>query len=65
MVVNTATGNADDGIDVQSAATTLTQNTANANDDLGIEALPGVTDGGGNMASGNGNALQCTNVFCK
>ena len=62
---NRASENADDGIDVDSAATTLTANTANRNDDLGIEAVPGVTDGGGNKASGNGNPLQCTNVFCK
>jgi hypothetical protein len=32
--------------------------------DLGIEAVAGVTDGGGNKVSGNGNPLQCTNVFC-
>ena len=47
------------------ASTTLTQNTANANRDVGIEAVPRVTDGGGNKASGNGNQLQCTNVICK
>jgi hypothetical protein len=35
------------------------------NADLGIEAVPGVIDGGGNKASGNGNPLQCSNVFCK
>jgi hypothetical protein len=61
---NFAEGAGDDGFDVESGATTLTKNTANHNDDLGIEALPGVTDGGGNKASGNGNPLQCTNVFC-
>jgi parallel beta-helix repeat protein len=55
----------DDGIGVESASTTLTRNTANANHDLGIEAIPGITDGGGNKASGNGNPLQCTNVFCR
>ena len=31
---------------------------------LGIEAVAGVTDGGGNKAAGNGNPLQCTNVRC-
>jgi large repetitive protein len=61
---NTATGAGDDGIDVDSVATTLTRNRAYRNDDLGIEAVPGVTDGGGNKAAGNGNPLQCTNVFC-
>jgi parallel beta-helix repeat protein len=63
---NTASHNGDDGIDVESPATTLSRNTANRNHDLGIEAVPGVADGGGrNRASGNGNPLQCTNVFCK
>jgi large repetitive protein len=61
---NRASENTDDGIDVDSSATTLTANTANDNHDLGIEAVPGVTDGGGNKARGNGNPLQCTNVFC-
>ena len=32
--------------------TTITRNTANVNADLGIEAVPGVTDGGGNKANG-------------
>ena len=34
------------------------------NGDLGIEAVFGVTDGGGNKAFGNGNPLQCTNITC-
>jgi hypothetical protein len=55
----------DDGIDVDSAATTLIGNHAVRNGDLGIEAVVGVTDGGGNKASGNGNPAQCTNVACK
>lgn len=62
---NLAVGAADDGIDVDNSTTSLTRNTANHNHDLGIEAVPGVTDGGGNKAGGNGNPLQCTNVFCK
>ena len=62
---NTARENTDDGLDVESATTTLSKNTANENHDLGIEAVPGVTDGGGNRASGNGNPLQCSNVFCR
>jgi len=62
---NFTDGAGDDGIDVDSASTTLTKNRASHNDDLGIEAVAGVTDGGGNMAGGNGNPLQCTNVFCK
>jgi len=61
---NTAIGAGDDGIDVDNAATTLTHNVAVQNGDLGIEAVPGVTDGGGNNAAGNGNPAQCTNVAC-
>jgi parallel beta-helix repeat protein len=61
---NLAINNGDDGIDVENPATTLTMNIANQNQDLGIEAVPGVIDGGGNRAAGNGNPLQCTNVLC-
>ena len=61
---NSATQNGDDGIDVRSAATTISRNTASLNVDLGIEAVAGVTDGGGNVAFGNGNPLQCTGVVC-
>lgn len=61
---NDADGNGDDGIDVRSAATTITRNGADRNADLGIDAVAGVTDGGGNHASGNGNPLQCVNVAC-
>ncbi len=61
---NVATGSGDDGFDIRRPAATLTANTANDNFDLGIDAVPGVIDGGGNTASGNGNPLQCTNVFC-
>jgi parallel beta-helix repeat protein len=56
---------AGDGIDVREAATTITKNTANDNGKYGIEAVPGVIDGGGNKASGNGNPLQCLYVECK
>jgi large repetitive protein len=62
---NIAIGAGDDGIDVESPTTTLTRNVANRNRDLGIEAVPGVIDGGGNKAKGNGNPLQCRNVDCK
>jgi parallel beta-helix repeat protein len=62
---NHAVGAKDDGFDVDSPATTLTQNHAVHNGDLGIEAVFGVTDGGGNKASGNGNPAQCLNVVCK
>jgi parallel beta-helix repeat protein len=62
---NTANGNGYDGIHLDAAGTTVTRNTANDNLDLGIEAVPGVIDGGGNTANGNGNPAQCVNVLCK
>ena len=61
---NTAHQNTDDGIDIQSTDATVRQNTANRNADLGIEVAAGVTDGGGNKASGNANPLQCVNITC-
>ena len=54
---NVALTNTDDGIDVERAGTKLTGNRADNNDDLGIEAVPGVR-GSGNTATGNGNPLQ-------
>jgi nitrous oxidase accessory protein NosD len=62
---NAANGNGDDGIHVEAAGTTITRNIADDNVDLGIEAAPGVIDGGGNSASGNGNPAQCLHVLCK
>jgi len=64
MQRNVSTGSGDDGFDIRSVATTLTSNVAVRNGDLGVEALPGVIDGGGNKASGNGNPLQCTGITC-
>jgi parallel beta-helix repeat protein len=61
---NVAIGAGDDGIDVDNAAATATRNLAFRNGDLGIEAVPGVTDGGGNHAAANGNPAECTNVAC-
>jgi hypothetical protein len=62
---NHAARNGDDGVDVNDPGNTLAANTADDNGDLGIEAVAGVIDGGGNRASGNGNPLQCLNVFCR
>jgi parallel beta-helix repeat protein len=61
---NRSDRNSDDGIDVDHPATTLTKNSANKNGDLGIEAVAGVKDGGGNTARGNGNPAQCVNISC-
>jgi large repetitive protein len=55
----------DDGIDVRPASATLTSNRASHNHDLGITAADGVSDGGGNRASGNGDSRQCLNVRCR
>jgi large repetitive protein len=60
---NLAVRAGDDGI--QSAAGVLTSNSAFFNHDLGIEATPGVTDGGANRARGNGNPLQCIGIACR
>ena len=54
----------DDGLDADSPSTTITANVANDNADYGVEAVPGVTDGGGNRASGNGQPAQCLGVVC-
>jgi parallel beta-helix repeat protein len=62
---NIATGAGDDGFDVDSRSTKLTSNRAVRNADLGIEAVFGVIDGGGNAAHGNGNPIQCTNIACR
>ncbi len=61
---NTAIGARGDGFDVNSRSATLTRNQAAHNGGLGIEAVAGVIDGGGNRAHANGDPLQCTNVFC-
>ena len=61
---NLALNSEDDGIDVDSPATTVVGNLALHNADLGIEAVLGVTHGGDNKASGNGNPAQCTNIAC-
>jgi parallel beta-helix repeat protein len=61
---NVALGAGDDGFDVESRSTKLRGNRAARNGDLGIEAVPGVIDRGGNRARGNGDPRQCTNVAC-
>ena len=61
---NLVLGSVHDGIDVASPATTVTRNTVLRNGNLGIEAVAGVIDGGGNHAAGNVNAAQCTIVSC-
>ena len=61
---NVASGAKEDGFDVESRSTKLTKNRARRNADLGIDAVQGVIDGGGNRARGNGDGRQCVNVKC-
>jgi len=56
---NTASWNGDEGIDIDAPGTTVTGNSPNRDDDLGIE--PSLIDGGGNKASGNGNLARRRN----
>jgi large repetitive protein len=62
---NVAAGARGDGFDVESRSAKLTKNRAMRNRDLGIEAVQGVIDRGGNKASGNGDPRQCTHVVCR
>ena len=62
---NIAAGAGHDGFDIESRTTKLTRNEARRNGDLGIEAVRGVIDGGGNKASGNGDPRQCTHIVCR
>ena len=57
-------GAKDDGLDVNKSKTKVTRNEARRNGDLGIEAVRGVIDGGGNRARGNGDPRQCTHIVC-
>jgi hypothetical protein len=61
---NLVSGSGHDGINVGRPANTVTGNVALRNHVLGIEAVPGVIDGGGNLAFGNGDPRQCLIVAC-
>jgi parallel beta-helix repeat protein len=61
---NLARGAGDDGFDIASPMAKLISNRAIGNADLGIEAVRGAIDGGGNVASGNGDPFQCTHILC-
>jgi parallel beta-helix repeat protein len=52
------------GIDVGRVDTALGRNRADRNGGLGIKAVLGVSDLGGNWAFGNGDPLQCLNIVC-
>jgi parallel beta-helix repeat protein len=55
----------DDGFDVRSRTAKLTENLAVRNGALGIAAVRGVVDGGGNIARHNGDRRQCTHIACR
>jgi len=57
---NFVSSNGGNGLQINSASTTVARNTAVYNANLGIFAVAGVTDGGGNRAFGNGNPAQCS-----
>ena len=61
---NVARRAGDDGFDIRSHSAKLTRNRAMRNGDLGIAAVRGVIDGGGNIASHNGDPRQCTHIVC-
>jgi parallel beta-helix repeat protein len=61
---NLAQRNDGDGIEVRATNARLRNNSAFDNRLLGINAVAGVTDEGGNRAHGNGTAAQCLNVAC-
>jgi parallel beta-helix repeat protein len=65
LIANSAVRNDGDGIDVRSRSTELTRNRALRNGDLGIRAVRGVIDGGGNVARHNGDPRQCINIVCR
>lgn len=64
LIGNTARGAGRDGFHIASRSARLTGNRALRNTDLGIEGVHGVIDAGGNLARDNGDARQCTIVWC-
>ncbi len=66
VIRNVAARNAEAGIAVTGAVedATLARNRARRNGGLGIDAAPGVSDGGGNRARANGAGAQCAGIVC-
>ncbi len=70
LIANVANANLDTGIVFyedtpgDTAGNSLKTNTANRNQNHGIDAVVGTIDGGGNHASGNAIPPQCVNVTC-
>jgi parallel beta-helix repeat protein len=61
---NVAGRNGSDGIVLAKGGHVLLGNVARENSGWGIHAAPGTIDGGGNVASGNGQPGQCLGVLC-
>jgi parallel beta-helix repeat protein len=61
---NLAIAAGDDGFDIGSRLAELRRNRALRNSDLGIEAVQGALDAGGNTARHNGDPRQCTHIPC-
>jgi parallel beta-helix repeat protein len=61
---NLASSNQFDGMSVQSPSSVLTGNVAYLNGALGIRAVNGVTDGGGNRAFGNAQGQCSPTIAC-
>lgn len=64
LIGNTSSNGPADGIGVLTPGNVLIGNLAENNGALGINAVPGTRDGGGNRASGNGDARECVGVHC-
>jgi hypothetical protein len=62
---NVAIRAGDDGFAIRNPTTKLVGNRALRNADLGIAAVRGVINGGGNTARHNGDHRQCTHIACK
>jgi large repetitive protein len=62
---NIASGARGSGFHVESRSTKLTKNRATHNADLGIDAVRGVINGGGNFARHNGDRRQCVHIACR
>jgi parallel beta-helix repeat protein len=62
---NLVSGSDHDGINIGRPANTVTRNLALHNHALGIEAVQGAIDGGGNLAFGNGDPRQCLRIACR
>ena len=61
---NVAIRAGDDGFAIRNPTTRLVGNRALRNADLGIAAVHGVIDGGGNVGRHNGDRRQCTHIAC-